>query len=428
MADRIIRQYYRQARFSRGTASQWALENPILYKGEPGLEEDTDQLKVGDGVTHWVDLPYIVGGAGSPGVVGIPGPQGPPGPAGEAEDPFVLPGPQGAPGATGGTGSTGPQGLQGPPGVFLEPDEPEPAVRVPGPQGTPGATGPQGPTGPQPAVQLIAKDGEDADVLAFALPGPTGGTGATGATGPPGPAVGLVAQDGEDAPVLIVPGARGDQGATGGTGAQGPAGTPGGPQGVPGTPGEDGDDGRWVPGPPGAQGPPSAVEVVGANVPTASIDVASVTYVDVAVDTANFAVGDTIEIEAEFVILNNSAATRIYTFEVTMGAQVIEISMASGLAASGTSKGRFHERAVFGIDSTSLWRLIMYHTYFGSAADNSVSNEPGTTQDGGAIFKSGATDETGASKDVKLRAKSNSATATQTLELVSYRIRKIPTT
>jgi hypothetical protein len=68
VAERIIRQYYRQARFSRGEASQWLLENPVLYKGEPGLEDDTNRLKVGDGVLHWADLPYISGsGSGGAG-------------------------------------------------------------------------------------------------------------------------------------------------------------------------------------------------------------------------------------------------------------------------------------------------------------------------------------------------------------------------
>lgn len=40
----------------RGTAAEWAAANPILGEGEIGVEEDTERLKIGDGVTHWADL------------------------------------------------------------------------------------------------------------------------------------------------------------------------------------------------------------------------------------------------------------------------------------------------------------------------------------------------------------------------------------
>ena len=45
----------------RGTAARWAEVNPILDQGEPGFVYDTNRLKIGDGKTHWNDLPYIDG-------------------------------------------------------------------------------------------------------------------------------------------------------------------------------------------------------------------------------------------------------------------------------------------------------------------------------------------------------------------------------
>ncbi len=42
----------------RGTAALWASTNPILAQGEEGLETDTKQIKIGDGVTAWSSLPY----------------------------------------------------------------------------------------------------------------------------------------------------------------------------------------------------------------------------------------------------------------------------------------------------------------------------------------------------------------------------------
>ena len=48
-------------KFKRGTAARWAEVNPILEAGEPGFVYDSNRLKIGDGVTHWNDLPYIDG-------------------------------------------------------------------------------------------------------------------------------------------------------------------------------------------------------------------------------------------------------------------------------------------------------------------------------------------------------------------------------
>lgn len=46
-------------RLRRGTAAEWVWSNPILGPGEPGFEEDTRKLKVGDGWTKWNDLDYL---------------------------------------------------------------------------------------------------------------------------------------------------------------------------------------------------------------------------------------------------------------------------------------------------------------------------------------------------------------------------------
>jgi hypothetical protein len=42
----------------RGTQAAWAAANSVLAQGEPGVELDTNRLKVGDGATHWNGLPY----------------------------------------------------------------------------------------------------------------------------------------------------------------------------------------------------------------------------------------------------------------------------------------------------------------------------------------------------------------------------------
>ena len=49
--------------FKRGTAERWMQINPVLRQGEPGFEYDTGKLKIGDGFTPWLALPYVNEGA-----------------------------------------------------------------------------------------------------------------------------------------------------------------------------------------------------------------------------------------------------------------------------------------------------------------------------------------------------------------------------
>lgn len=45
--------------FRRGPATEWTTDNPVLHNGEPGYEDDTGRLKMGDGVQAWNDLDYF---------------------------------------------------------------------------------------------------------------------------------------------------------------------------------------------------------------------------------------------------------------------------------------------------------------------------------------------------------------------------------
>lgn len=146
-----------------GTAAEWTSANPVLLRGEAGVETDTYKFKVGNGTLAWNALPYASGGAngatGPTGPAGNAGPTGPTGPGGPT-------GPQGVQGNAGAAGSNGSPGPTGPTGPI-------------GPGG--GATGPTGPTGPQ----------------GTGATGPTGPGGAAGATGPTGP-TGPAGADGAD--------------------------------------------------------------------------------------------------------------------------------------------------------------------------------------------------------------------------------------
>ena len=52
--------------FKVNTRNAWASQNPVLLAGEPGVESETENLKIGDGRTAWSGLPYF----GNPGYWG----------------------------------------------------------------------------------------------------------------------------------------------------------------------------------------------------------------------------------------------------------------------------------------------------------------------------------------------------------------------
>lgn len=43
------------------SSSAWEKQNPILKKAELGYESNTGKLKIGDGVTTWNSLSYLIG-------------------------------------------------------------------------------------------------------------------------------------------------------------------------------------------------------------------------------------------------------------------------------------------------------------------------------------------------------------------------------
>jgi hypothetical protein len=66
MSDRVI---IRRILHRTDTAENWQATNPVLHDGEFGIERQSRQFKIGDGITPWNDLDYA-------------GLRGPPGPAG----------------------------------------------------------------------------------------------------------------------------------------------------------------------------------------------------------------------------------------------------------------------------------------------------------------------------------------------------------
>jgi len=175
-----------QLQIRRDSLANWVSNNPILASGEMGINLDTYQYKLGDGVKTWIQLPYA----------GIAGPTGAPGPTISSST-----------GTTGATGSIGPTGLTGPTGISST--GVTGSVRI-GFSGFTGATGLSA-TGQTGTTGII---------------GPTGYTGVTGSTGATGP-TGLAGAAGSRGPTGSVGGITGATGSSA-TGSTGPTGAGGG--------------------------------------------------------------------------------------------------------------------------------------------------------------------------------------------------------
>lgn len=48
-----------QIQLRNDTSSNWTSVNPILARGEIGIEINTNKMKIGDGTTRWNSLPYM---------------------------------------------------------------------------------------------------------------------------------------------------------------------------------------------------------------------------------------------------------------------------------------------------------------------------------------------------------------------------------
>lgn len=46
-------------RIRGATAAEWAAENPVLLRNEPGYDHTFNSIKIGDGITPWNKLRYV---------------------------------------------------------------------------------------------------------------------------------------------------------------------------------------------------------------------------------------------------------------------------------------------------------------------------------------------------------------------------------
>lgn len=150
-------------------------------------------------------------------------------------------------------------------------------------------------------------------------------------------------------------------------------------------------------------------------------NIANTGYVDIASQVlTGLAAGDQLTMEVDFLILNNSTATRVYTYAMDLGGFLVEIP---GATMANSSTNRAYHTARFSLDirSTSLVYAGGYVTrQTPSAANTAAANV--LAQDLSA-WNTSSSNLTG-TQTFKFKVKSANNTSTQTLNLLGWQIVK----
>ena len=166
----------------RGSSTSWENANPTLAEGEIGYESNTGNMKIGDGVTAWNDLPVWSGGGGNQsgwsGYSGFSGIDGVDGYAGES-------GYSGVSGDTGGQGDSGYSGQLGDSG-YSGTDGLDGNDGNSGYSGQVGSSGYSGASGLNGAAAYSGYSGASGFDGADGFSGTSGDSGYSGVSGGPG--------------------------------------------------------------------------------------------------------------------------------------------------------------------------------------------------------------------------------------------------
>lgn len=204
-----------------------------------------------------------------------------------------------------------------------------------------------------------------------------------------------------------------------GAGVAGPAG-PTGPAGADGATGPAGPIGPA--GPEGPAGPAGGSDIIASACPNTPVAMTNTDTDLVSLTPAGIAAGDLLEIEVRGTYLNNSGAVITPTWTVTIGAFTISITDGTTIAASATNRAYVILQCRIMVHSTSSLTVMFGQDRAVPAANGTAASIGTTTQR--RVWKTGVNDVTGTAGLV-VKARSSTATATQTFHVHSYSVRKV---
>ena len=276
--------------------------------------------------------------------------------------------------------------------------------------GAPGEDGRDG-------ITIPAFDGEDGED-GISIPGPRGSAGLNGINGVDGKTVFILPEEPEppEEP-LIVRGPQGIQGI----------------QGNPGAPGSGGGSIAFpviddlldafvgeepVPVPPGDPYYTYETKQAVASASDIAINVISPGAL-IFSKAVNLRPGQTVEVEAELALLNNSGAAQTYTFSIVVGGFTQNIALGATIAASATNRTPGRVKATISVVATNSLRVYIETAFGTPAAVGTAGNA--ILAHYRNIYNTSGTNVTG-NVAVEFRIIST-ATATQTCNLVAGRVK-----
>lgn len=149
----------------------------------------------------------------------------------------------------------------------------------------------------------------------------------------------------------------------------------------------------------------------------------STTYEVLCSKVCTLSVGDRIEVEVTGTILNNTAASRTYRWQLGVGLMTTEVVPAVGIVQTTSNYTPFFVRAVASVSATNLTRVTMQCAVSGPGPANTSTSTSGNNIR--QSWNTTASDLTGANT-VKLEMRSDANGATQQCVLHSWSITQTP--
>lgn len=162
-------------------------------------------------------------------------------------------------------------------------------------------------------------------------------------------------------------------------------------------------------------------ETVYADAPCDDVTM-STSWSDLCNQVVTIAERDTIEMEVVGTIYNNSGVVPTYRWDAWVNLMSVEVIEANTVASSATDRYAFRVRAVFSVRSTTLTKAFIESQRSQAAVATTGASIPA-----GGVRTSWQTDSTNnntGSVTCKVRARSNNSTATQQMQVHSWKIVK----
>lgn len=187
----------------------------------------------------------------------------------------------------------------------------------------------------------------------------------------------------------------------------------------------DATDGALKKGLPPTSGGGGGGDVVFSDTPNNTVDINSVSAVDVMAKNLTIAAGDVFTVELWGTLLNNSTAARTYTpsMQLAQGGNLLTLTCTDGATVgfSATNRAYWRVKGFFTIVSASAAEGLMESDRAPAGAANTVQSIAATTNR--KVWNTTTSDMTG-SATISVRFLSSAATATQQFAVYGYQIRQ----